>query len=127
MINPKKNAEIVLWLADNSKRPKVAVKVWAVILSELCPYTGLVKINRDWLADRIGCRADHVGQIMKDLVQIEAVTTSRGHDLRRIFYTVSEEIVERQEREEREEPAMKPTKYEDKNGNMCFRLAIFSK
>lgn len=121
MINSEKNAEIVLWLADNSKRPKVAVKVWAVILSELSPFTGIVKISRERLADRVGCRADHVGEIMKALVQIEAVTTHRGRDMRCNQYTVSEEIVQRQEREELID---RSAKIVDKNGEIGFRIAV---
>lgn len=77
MLSPAQNAAVVRWIRENSKRPLVAVALWAELFDALRTDTGEVMLSRDELAQRIGATADHVSEIMGELEGIGAVSRRR--------------------------------------------------
>lgn len=77
MLSPTDNDRIVEWLARNSTRPQVAMRLWAKLFRHLHRDTGEIMQSRDELADALGVKADHVSEIMGELVSIGAISRQR--------------------------------------------------
>jgi len=77
MLSPSQNAEVVRYLADHSKRPMVALKLWALCFEHLRTDTGEIMLTRDEIAEKVGERADNVSEIMTELVEFGAIIRKR--------------------------------------------------
>jgi len=77
MLSPAQNAAVVRWLRANSKRPLVAVALWAELFDNLRTDTGEITLSRDELAERVGETPDHVSSIMGELEGIGAISRRR--------------------------------------------------
>jgi hypothetical protein len=77
MISPDQHAAVVLWLADHSRRPQLAVKLWAVLFQRLRRDTGEVLSTREELAAELGVEPTHVSAVMSELEQIGAISRER--------------------------------------------------
>jgi DNA-binding transcriptional ArsR family regulator len=90
MLSPDQNAAVVLWLRANSKRPQVAMALWAVLFSHLHRTTGEIMQTRAELAARVGTEPDNLSRIMAELESINAVRKER--DGRRVRYFLNANI-----------------------------------
>ena len=77
MLSPAENAAVVDWLAQNSKRPFVALRLWAKLFDNLRTDTGEIILTRDELAERVGCKVADVSEIMSELESITAISRRR--------------------------------------------------
>lgn len=77
MLSPADNDRVVEWLARNSKRPQIAMRLWAKLFRHLDRDTGEVLQSRDELADALGVKSDHVSEIMGELARIGAISSQR--------------------------------------------------
>ena len=77
MLSPSQNAAVVGWLLKNSKRPQVAVHIWALCFEHLRTDTGEILIRREEIADAVNDTADHVSTIMGELEQVGAIIRRR--------------------------------------------------
>ena len=87
MLSADQNAAVIDWLDANSKRPRVAVRLWAQLLRAIRMDTGEVMLSRTELAERVGCRPDHVSGLMAELESINAIRRER--DGRGVRYFLS--------------------------------------
>lgn len=77
MLSPEQNAAVVQWLADNSARPIVAMRLWAQLFSNLRTDTGEIVQTRDELAEALGAKPTEISQIMGELATIGAISRRR--------------------------------------------------
>jgi len=77
MLSPEQNAAVVQWLATTSARPLVAVRLWAVLFSNLRTDTGEIVQTRDELAELVAVDPKHVSEVMGELASIGAITRRR--------------------------------------------------
>ena len=77
MVSPEDNARVVGWLAENSKRPMLAMRLWSVLFLHLRRDTGEIMQTRDELAEAVGIRSEHVSAIMGELETIGAISRKR--------------------------------------------------
>lgn len=73
MISPAQNSAVVRWLGQHSKRPQVAVLLWAELLTALRSDTGEILLTRVQIAERLSIAPKHVSEIMTELAQINAI------------------------------------------------------
>ncbi len=90
MISTDQNAAVVDWLLENSKRPQVAVKLWAQLFRVIRTDTGEVLLSRSELAERVGTEPRTLSSIMTELASINAV--QRQQDGRRVRYFMNPHI-----------------------------------
>jgi len=77
MLSPEQNAEVVRWLVRNSKRPQLAVQLWASLFQHLRRDTGEVIRTRDELATDLNVAPNHVTNVMSELERIGAIMRVR--------------------------------------------------
>jgi CRP-like cAMP-binding protein len=77
MLSPDQNAIVVDYLADHSKRPLVAVKLWALCFKHLRTDTGEIMLTREEIAEKLGQRAPEVSEMMTELVEFGAIIRKR--------------------------------------------------
>jgi CRP-like cAMP-binding protein len=77
MLSPAENAAVVDWLVQNSKRPFVALRLWAKLFDNLRTDTGEIVLTRDELAERVNETPDNVSTIMGELESIGAISRRR--------------------------------------------------
>jgi hypothetical protein len=77
MLSPSQNAAVVSHLAQNSSRPIVAMRLWALCFEHLRTDTGEVVLTREELAEKMGQKADHVSEVMSELVECGAIIRRR--------------------------------------------------
>jgi hypothetical protein len=77
MLSPEQNAAVVQWLADNSERPIVAMRLWSVLFNNLRTDTGEIVQTRDELADAMSVRPQEISQIMGELERVGAISRVR--------------------------------------------------
>lgn len=65
------------WLAENSARPLVALRLWALILGYVDRETGDIALSRDEIAEALKVPADDVSRVMSELVECCAVSRRR--------------------------------------------------
>ena len=75
-MSPEANAAILEWLLANSKRPKVAVRLWAAVLADMAPDTGELGTCAA-LAAREGCSPEAVAVVLAELESIKALRLVR--------------------------------------------------
>ncbi len=78
MISPAQNAAVVEWLSQNSKRPQVAVRLWARLFEVMRNDTGEIMKGREELAQRLGIEPRNLSQIMTELASINAIRRERS-------------------------------------------------
>ena len=74
MLSAKQNAAVVTWLLRNSKRPHIAVRLWAELFDHLRTDTGQVILTRTELAGVVGTTANNISAVMSELESIGAIT-----------------------------------------------------
>jgi hypothetical protein len=77
MISPAQNRAVVKWIGANSKRPIVAVQLWAELFLHLRRDTGEIMQTRDELADAVGVPPERVSEIMGELESFGAISKER--------------------------------------------------
>ena len=77
MLSPSQNAAVVNFLASNSTRPIIGLKLWALCFEHLDIDTGEIMLTREEIADKMGCSAAHISEIMGELVEFGAISRRR--------------------------------------------------
>lgn len=77
MIDPDRYQEVVRYLRTWSKRPAVALDLWATLFCHLTE-DGQVVISRDELAREVGLPAREVSRIVAALARVGAMRTERS-------------------------------------------------
>lgn len=77
MLSPEQNAVVVDYLSQNSTRPLIAVRLWALCFKHLRNDTGEILLTREEIAEKLGIAAPHVSNVMSELVKIKAIITRR--------------------------------------------------
>jgi hypothetical protein len=77
MLSPEQNSIVVDYLAENSKRPLVAVRLWALCFKHLRNDTGEVLLSREEIAEKLKQKADSVSELMSELVEFGAIIRRR--------------------------------------------------
>jgi DNA-binding transcriptional ArsR family regulator len=90
MISPAQNAAVVEWLSQHSRRPQVAVRLWAQLLGHLRSDTGEITQTRAQLAERIGIEPRTLSELMTELETIRAIR--REKEGRKVRYFLSPHI-----------------------------------
>lgn len=90
MISPAQNAAVVEWLSKHSKRPQVAVRLWAMLFTALRADTGEILLTRADLAERLSIEPRTVSELMGEMAQINAIT--RRKDGRAVRYSMNPAI-----------------------------------
>ena len=85
MIGPVENQAVVDWLYGNSRRPKAATRVWAMLFTALRYDTGEIALTREEIAEHVGTAPRNVSSIMTELVGIGAVSRTRDGRMVRYF------------------------------------------
>jgi biotin operon repressor len=73
MVEPNLYSAVVDRLIDSSRRPKLAVRLWALLFTKLPPDSNDVQASREELARRLGCTPDNVSEMMGELEDLGAV------------------------------------------------------
>lgn len=74
MLSPEANAAVVRWLAEHSKRPQMAMQLWATLFTVLRRDTCEIVQTRSQLAETLGVAPKHVSEVMTELASIGAVS-----------------------------------------------------
>ena len=90
MLSPAQNSEVVDWLAENSKRPLAAVKLWGRLFKHMRMDTGEILLPRTKLAEAIGVAPKNLSSIMTELEGINAIRRER--DGRRVRYFMNPNV-----------------------------------
>lgn len=77
MVYPEENFEVVNTLLENSKRPRVAMRVWALIPMFVDRHTGELLITRQGLIARARASAYSVNAALRELVKAKALRVER--------------------------------------------------
>lgn len=77
MLSPSQNAVVVNYLIERSKRPLVAVRLWALCFEHLRTDTGEILLTREEMAEKVGENADNISRIMSELVEMGAIIRKR--------------------------------------------------
>jgi hypothetical protein len=73
MISAGQHGQVVEWLAANSKRPLMAVRLWALVFQHLRRDTGEIALSRHEMAEHLGCAPQHVSNLITELEGIGAI------------------------------------------------------
>jgi len=90
MLSPSQNAAVVGWLADNSRRPIKALRLWARLFELMRHDTGEVVASRKQIAENVGITARDVSEIMSELASINAIY--RWRDGRGVRYFMNSNV-----------------------------------
>jgi hypothetical protein len=74
MLSPQQNTIVVKYLTEHSKRPVIAMNLWAICFEHLCFDTGEICLRRDEIADYLKVDANYVSSIMSDLEECGAIS-----------------------------------------------------
>jgi hypothetical protein len=74
MLSPEQNRAVAGWLREHSKRPMVAMLLWAELFVHLRADDGQIAATREELAEAIRATPQDVSRVMSELVSIGAVT-----------------------------------------------------
>lgn len=77
MLSPDQNAVVVRYLSDHSKRPLVALNLWALCFQHLRTDTGEIVLTREEIAEKLGVYAREVSEVMGELVRFGAISRQR--------------------------------------------------
>lgn len=76
MIDTVRYARVAEWLAANSRRPLVALRLWAHVFCHLTE-DGQLVLSRTELAAELGVRPDEVSEVVSELVRVKAMSRER--------------------------------------------------
>lgn len=83
MLSPDQNRAVVRWLDAHSKRPRVAVRLWAELFVRMRMDTGEIVADRQHLAEAVGAHPNHVSTVLGEMQRCGAVIRRReGHTVR---------------------------------------------
>jgi len=77
MLSPSQNAQVVNHLVNHSRRPLVALKLWALLFEHLDMDSGEIMLTRDEIAERVSATPAHVSEVMTELVNFGAISRKR--------------------------------------------------
>lgn len=77
MLSPSQNRLVVRHLLRNSRRPLVAVDLWALLFEHLRMDTGEVALRREQMAAALGVEARFVSEVMTELERFGAISRLR--------------------------------------------------
>lgn len=77
MLSPEQNMLVVNYLADNSRQPQLAMKVWARCFHHLRADTGEIMVTREEMAELVGTKPDEISRVMSELAAFGAITKVR--------------------------------------------------
>jgi hypothetical protein len=77
MLSPDQNAAVVNYLANNSTRPIIAMRLWALCFRYLDMDTGEIMLTRDQFATSLSQEPDTISRIMSELVRFGAISRRR--------------------------------------------------
>lgn len=77
MLSPEQNMKVVHYLAENSRQPVLAMKLWALCFNYLRTDTGEIMLHRDQIADELGTTSDEISRVMSELVEFGAIIRQR--------------------------------------------------
>jgi hypothetical protein len=77
MLSPTQNADVVRYLATHSKRPLVAMRLWALCFEHLRTDSGEILLTREELAAKLEQTSEHVSSVMTELVECGAIIRRR--------------------------------------------------
>lgn len=77
MLSPDQNAAVVELIMARSARPRIAVRLWALLFRHLRTDTGEIMLSRDELAGQLGVKSNDVSRCMSELVSFGAVSRVR--------------------------------------------------
>jgi hypothetical protein len=77
MLSPEQNAIVVDYLAQHSKRPLVAMRLWALCFKHLRTDTGEILLTREEIAEKLNQRAPEISEMMSELVDFGAIIRRR--------------------------------------------------
>jgi CRP-like cAMP-binding protein len=78
MLSPEQNGAVVNYLAEHSKRPLVAMRLWALCFEHLRQDTGEIMLTRQEIAEKLGQKPPEVSAIMSELANFGAIIRSRN-------------------------------------------------
>lgn len=90
MIEPNLYSQVVRYLAENSRRPVKALRLWADLFTYLPPDSNEVLASREELAVRIGVERRTISEIMGELEEIGAIYRERRG--REVHYFVNPKL-----------------------------------
>lgn len=73
MLSPVQNRLVVRWIMANSRRPSVAVPLWAECFCHMRTDTGEVVMTRQQMMDATGATTSHVSDVLAELVGMGAL------------------------------------------------------
>ena len=77
MLSPGQNHIVVEELVAHSRRPMVAVRLWALCFQHLRMDTGEIVLTREDFAERLGVEPAEVSEVMSHLVRFGAISRQR--------------------------------------------------
>jgi hypothetical protein len=77
MLSPSQNAAVVNYLIGHSKRPMVAVRLWALCFEHLRMDTGEILLSRDEMAEKLSEKPENISRIMTELAEMGAIIRKR--------------------------------------------------
>jgi len=77
MLNASQNLAVVNYLREQSTRPLLALGLWALCFDHVYEHTGQIMLSREELAEKLGCKATEVSEIMGELVKFGAIFANR--------------------------------------------------
>jgi hypothetical protein len=77
MLSPAQNGAVVNYLAGNSTRPIIAMRLWALCFEHLDMDTGEIMLTRDQIAEYLSQQPDTISEIMSELVKFGAISRRR--------------------------------------------------
>ncbi len=89
MVSTAQNAAVIDWLSENSRYPKMAVRLWGYLLDAIRYDTGEVLKSRAELAERLGIEPRTVSELMTELASINAVRRERQGNKVRFYLNAS--------------------------------------
>jgi CRP-like cAMP-binding protein len=92
MLSPEQNAAVVNYIAANSSRPVVAMRLWAACFTSLDYDSGQIMLTRSELAARVGETPDNVSTIMTELVKFGAISRRRDSGNGQVRYFMNPRV-----------------------------------
>lgn len=77
MLSPLQNSVVVNYLAENSKRPILAVRLWGLLFTAMRTDTGEICLSRQEIADALKTRVNEISDVMTELQKISAIKRLR--------------------------------------------------
>jgi hypothetical protein len=90
MISAAQFEQVHEWLLDNSKRPRLAVRIWTHLFQHVRTDSNELVLTRQQLAERFKVPAAHVSNVMAEMEQIGAI--ERHHANGRVSYLLNPRI-----------------------------------